>query len=182
MIKDHEKNLEQFLLELENADNSWPNMNWVKVSGLNSIYILKLNRADLDSDTHLHYCGYVGVPKSHPYYDKIDCMGGNMFFREMESQLFTNESIDVDVHGGVTYTGGMDGWGKDYFFIGFDSAHMMDACTTEELKDFPFTSSFKPWSYMKEQVFNLYKQLEQVESNALISTSINKENGHVDNN
>ena len=55
MIKDHEKNLEQFLLELENADNSWPNMNWVKVSGLNSIYILKLNRADLDSDTHLHY-------------------------------------------------------------------------------------------------------------------------------
>lgn len=57
-----------------------------------------------------HLCGYVGLPKWHPYYGK-DYNG-----------------IDVEVHGGLTFSQQGDGerWDKDLWWLGFDCAHSQD--------------------------------------------------------
>jgi len=57
-----------------------------------------------------HLCGYVGLPKWHPYYSK------------------TYNDIDVDVHGGLTYASEGDGeyLPKGLWWIGFDCAHARD--------------------------------------------------------
>lgn len=55
-------------------------------------------------------CGYVKLPEDHPLY------GVN--YTEY------SDCVDIDVHGGVTFSGnmvGMDGW-----FVGFGMAHFED--------------------------------------------------------
>lgn len=62
--------------------------------------------------------GYVAVPPGHPLH--------GMFYND----------IDIDIHGGLTYSGPTDNWqpgtlpeelvGKDYWAIGFDTAHCDD--------------------------------------------------------
>ena len=52
-----------------------------------------------------HRCGYVKVPKDHPYYG------------------LDYDDMHIDVHGGVTYAEHY----KDGFWIGFDCAHLGDA-------------------------------------------------------
>ncbi len=54
-----------------------------------------------------HYCGYVSIPKSHPFHGKD--------YGEVEQ---------LDVHGGLTFSGncfGDTGWA-----FGFDCAHVGD--------------------------------------------------------
>ena len=69
-----------------------------------------------------HWCGYVGVPASHPLHGR------------------DGDSIDVEVHGGVTFSGGCSGGdpstsichvveageADDVWWFGFDCAHSMD--------------------------------------------------------
>lgn len=69
-----------------------------------------------------HWCGYVGVPADHPLHGK------------------DGDSIDVEVHGGVTFAGGCSGGdpstsichvvspgeADDVWWFGFDCAHYMD--------------------------------------------------------
>ena len=57
-------------------------------------------------------CGYVAVPEGHPLHGK----GQNM-----DSPVH-----DLDVHGGVTFTGKLRSDGQQRFWIGFDMAHWCD--------------------------------------------------------
>ena len=71
------------------------------------------------------WCGYVGVPPSHPWHGKD-----------------YNDLEDVIVHGGVTFTGDCgegppaqtichvpeEGTPEDLWWIGFDCAHLFDFC------------------------------------------------------
>jgi hypothetical protein len=59
-------------------------------------------------------CGYVGIPKDHRFWG-IGYEESNVELRE----------IEVDVHGGLTYSAeGDDGW----WYFGFDTAHADDFC------------------------------------------------------
>jgi hypothetical protein len=60
-----------------------------------------------------HRCGYVSVPKDHPWHGK------------------TYNDVDLDVHGGLTYAGMEDG---DWWF-GYDCAHLGDARDPELMSD-----------------------------------------------
>ena len=64
-----------------------------------------------------NWCGYVGVPRGHQAYGLDDSL------------------IDMDVHGGLTYSGRcngeichtpQEGMPDDVWWLGFDTAHYMD--------------------------------------------------------
>ena len=61
-------------------------------------------------ETSGHLCGYVGVPKSHPFYDR--------FYAELDD-------VGLDVHGGITFSGEMR-YGLGLWWFGFDCAHSND--------------------------------------------------------
>lgn len=68
-----------------------------------------------------HRCGYIGLPKGHPYYGK------------------DYDDIDVEVHGGWTYAGKSEEYpveSNNLWWIGFDCAHYMDAKDIELIKSF----------------------------------------------
>lgn len=56
-----------------------------------------------------HYCGYVGVPKSHPFY-KRGC----------------DSLQNIIVHGGLTFSGFFPACDTDTWWLGFDCAHAGD--------------------------------------------------------
>lgn len=58
-----------------------------------------------------HRCGYVLIPDGHPWHAVNDTRDGPLG--------------NVDVHGGVTWTGPLDP--DDNWWIGFDCAHLGDA-------------------------------------------------------
>lgn len=66
------------------------------------------------------YCGYAVIPEDHPFYgaDYDDVEG------------------DVDVHGGLTFSGELDG--IDGFLLGFDCNHYGDS---PEVQDEEYTLS-----------------------------------------
>lgn len=53
-----------------------------------------------------HFCAYVGIPKSHPYYGK------------------SYDDMELEVHGGITYA--KEDPEKEIHWIGFDCAHFGD--------------------------------------------------------
>ena len=61
-----------------------------------------------------HWCGYVGVPKSHPWFGKD----------------YMDIKIGIPVHGGLTFAGnepaGFSDPNMNWWFLGFDCAHHMD--------------------------------------------------------
>ena len=101
-----------------------------------------------------HWCGYVGVVKDHPYFQKDynDC--------------------DVDVHGGLTFASLCDhkekpetgvchipepGEDDHVWWLGFDCAHLGDLCPA-----YDYThnySSYKDLGYVKYQCEQLARQL-----------------------
>jgi hypothetical protein len=60
-----------------------------------------------------HRCGYVSVPKDHPWHGK------------------TYDEVGLDVHGGLTYAGMRD----DLWWFGYDCAHLGDARDPELMSD-----------------------------------------------
>lgn len=58
-------------------------------------------------DSHDGWCGYVGIPYAHPWYE------------------LDYERIDADVHGGLTYSDFRSGPGG-LWFVGFDCMHYGD--------------------------------------------------------
>ena len=59
-----------------------------------------------------HRCGYVGLPKGHPYFGKKDVDA----FR-----------LPLSVHGGITYgKGGLEEKTPDTWWLGFDCNHVGD--------------------------------------------------------
>ena len=105
-------------------------------------------------------CGYVGVPKQH-----------SLFEKDYNSVY---ESLDVDVHGGLTFAGlcspspDVDHKGvchieegaanKIVWWLGFDCAHAWDISPTYDYS-FDHDSSYKNIDYVKNEVDNLAKQL-----------------------
>jgi len=94
-----------------------------------------------------HLCGYVGLPKWHPYYG------------------WDYDEIDVDVHGGLTFSARGRGkrWKKGYWWIGFDCGHAGDLVPVVE----SFTQDAK-WfrgliyrniEYVKAELKHLAEQL-----------------------
>lgn len=99
-----------------------------------------------------HYCGYVGIDKTHPLYDKpygdhCNCLSkmlkevldGPIGKRGIMSIMFRaanseTASMDIvfDVHGGVTFSDFMDE-NKDIYWIGFDCDHVGDNVETQDL-------------------------------------------------
>ena len=170
------KDVKQFLSEAHNESGKYGGRIWVEVNGLHSIYILKISRnmhgtEEYDDNfINLHYCGYVGIPKSNPLYKKISDFGGNAYDAD-------EDILDVYAHGGITFTGWMKEWGKDYFFVGFDCAHFTDACCVADLNKDTMVNgaTFKSWDYTKVEVYGLYEQLSKVESESFVSNIMKKE-------
>ena len=82
--------------------------------------------------THGYACGYVGVPKGHPWY-------GQDYY-----------SVDVSIHGGLTYSGkNPSSKIDDLWWLGFDTAHFGD------------TMQNCSKAYCENEVASLLKQAEE---------------------
>lgn len=95
-----------------------------------------------------HPCGYVEIPKNHPYYGKCDCDAFD---------------LPIDVHGGITY----GGYGlhtivdTEKFLLGWDYNHYNDySCMNHYL----FMDNGKMWTTeeMFEDVKSVIQQLCEV--------------------
>lgn len=81
---------------------------------------------------HGGWCGYVGVPKSHPgfgmsynpvpYEDLSDAI---IWWRKHVTMHTAYKIEDIRVHGGLTYAGSLDK-DKSLHWFGFDCAHAGD--------------------------------------------------------
>ena len=142
----------------ENELANLHNRTWIKVNGLNHIYILKV-RANLISEERMFYCGYVGVPKSHPYFG---------------FDYDNSDAFSIPAHCGLTFGWTMDEYGKDYWFFGFDCGHYNDSSSVEDLKS-KNPCTFKTFEFAKDGVFSMYEYLSQVDSDEFIVKAIRKE-------
>lgn len=103
-----------------------------------------------------HWCGYVGVPKGHPWHG--------------EANYFWDRKDGPDVHGGVTYGDKCAGHichvpapgePDDVWWIGFDCAHSGDlspadnAHSRRALREW---ETYKPESYVRAEVERLAQQ------------------------
>lgn len=103
-----------------------------------------------------HWCGYVGVPKGHPWHG--------------ESNYFWDRQDGPEVHGGITYgeacAGAIchvpaPGEPDDVWWIGFDCAHSGDlspadnAHSRRALREW---ETYKPESYVRAEVERLAQQ------------------------
>lgn len=115
---------------------------------------------------HGSLCGYVGVSQGHPFFKK----GGYDF--------------DLEVHGGITFTGGCDSnyepsmgichidpSNDNVWWLGFDCGHFMDvspamAARLKIVEDFPaidFAKCYRNIDYVTAEVQSLAKQLKALE-------------------
>lgn len=117
-------------------------------------------------NTHmLNWCGYVGVPKGHPFYGKH------------------YDEVEVDVHGGLTFAGPCNanichtpksGKTDDVWWLGFDCAHAWDLTPFDAMRTIPglaylsrserFTGErmkehYRDLRYVKEQCHKLTEQI-----------------------
>lgn len=104
-----------------------------------------------------HLCGYVGIPKEHPLYEMpYSKRLAKSFWQEIVDRPFRGSSIDmllashdykngelgptlsyyIDVHGGVTYSGGNDTYpieDSGLWWFGFDCGHFGDSPEVQDL-------------------------------------------------
>ena len=73
------------------------------------IYIKYNNDFFLPVYPNGYYCGYVKIPTLHPFYGEK--------YQDLE---------DIDVHGGLTFSGYLDDIGEDKYLLGFDCGHAGD--------------------------------------------------------
>ena len=81
------------------------------------------------------FCGYVVIPEDHPFYGED--------YDEVEGY--------VDVHGGVTFSGELDG--IDGFLLGFDCNHY---CDSPEVQDEEYT--FNECKRLVDQLIEIDKR------------------------
>ncbi len=108
----------------------------------------------------LNWCGYVGISKSHPYYQM--------------------DELDLNVHGGVTYSSlcseiichFSDNESEPLFWLGFDCAHCDDLVPKMlQFMDYPKhallfgrSSNYKNVDYVMHEVKYLAEQLREIEN------------------
>lgn len=101
-------------------------------------------------------CGYVGVPRNHPAYKK------------------DYDSIDVNVHGGLTYASRCagnichivePGEDDDVWWLGFDCAHYMDYIPgMKSFSSIMRDGSYRDVSYVKSECERLAQQLAEAKN------------------
>jgi len=117
-------------------------------------------------------CGYVKIPKLHPFYNK-DC--------------FEKEICNLNVHGGITFSSHITNHEclSDGYWLGFDAIHITDMLDYDEMSKeslkasklfnqfvkeldeiFPLPNNFakkiRNTGFMESQCRNLCEQLAQV--------------------
>ena len=119
-----------------------------------------------------HLCGYVGVSKGHPYFEKT-YSGGWEDHTDPESRL--------DVHGGLTFSEfcadnqeegicHVPGEGEDdhVWWFGFDCAHHMDRSfflakdLPKSTMDIFATGVYRDLEYVRQECTSLAKQLKDI--------------------
>lgn len=103
-------------------------------------------------DIYGHLCGYIDIPKCHPFYQKH------------------YDEIEIDVHGGLTFSDVIDG----FWTIGFDCAHYCDYKPGYEMYKrnsvfndlFPIPESFKKHALFNPEYRNIAFCIEQCKSMA----------------
>lgn len=81
--------------------------------------------------------GYVGLPRGHRYFG------------------VSYDDIDVDVHGGLTFSGHRDEHGgEDIWWLGFDCAHAGDL-----VPDMRMSGTYRDIAYVRAEVERLAAQL-----------------------
>jgi len=135
-----------------------------------------------------HLCGYVGLPKWHPYYGKdyneclLGCGGEVSDFPPMKKRDIYNWNCTYEkdhpsleklirVHGGLTFSQQGDGerWDKDLWWLGFDCAHAWDlipgmyekygGVLPEKFMHLERDEVYRNIEYLTEEVKHLAEQL-----------------------
>ncbi len=112
-----------------------------------------------------HLCGYLNIPKTHPWYGK------------------TYDHIDCEVHGGLTFS--QEEISNDWF-IGFDCGHNMDISpglqgfknhfNAQFKAKYPFASpmlfesSYKNMAFVQKELMHLVDQAIEVDQRNVAST------------
>ncbi len=100
-------------------------------------------------------CGYVGVPKGHPWFGK------------------DYDDVEVDVHGGLTFASPCqlgaeaeaichkpaEGESDQVWWLGFDCAHLGDLCPTMRRIAHNHRDVYRPIAYVEQECCSLAKQV-----------------------
>lgn len=79
------------------------------------IYIRHINDVFVSSFPYGYYCGYVVLPFSHSFYGK--------YWLELD---------DIDVHGGITFSGVLHDISHVNYLLGFDCGHAGDDINVQD--------------------------------------------------
>ena len=103
-----------------------------------------------------HWCGYVGLPKSHPWY------GVSAYDDILDHNLDVTKISDiVEVHGGITYASFHKPHGceePDLWWFGFDCGHAWDIVPLDN--DWPSDGVYRNFEFVEDQLDKLVIQLE----------------------
>ena len=122
--------LQEHSIEASTCDYNLDSPYWFIHKG----YIYNIRRNNFNV-----WLGYVYIPQGHPCFDKF-C-----------------EDIDVQIHGGLTYSGLTKLNGIDYYIVGFDCAHYDDIIPEH---DYIFEgSTYKDYNFVKQETIQLAEQL-----------------------
>jgi hypothetical protein len=118
------------------------------------------------------WCGYVGVPLTHPLYG-IDC---DDIYEESASE---EAMMEIEVHGGLTYSDReiLDNpTDEETWWFGFDCGHFGDIMPflADVLPNSVFANfgEYKDIEYVKKETENLAVQLKKVEDWAKLEKTI----------
>ena len=117
----------------------------------------------LRHQTSKHLCGYVYVPKSHPWFKKeySDPLSEDP---DSEGWGYSPESM-LSVHGGITFSGKHRGEKKVWCF-GFDCAHL-DDLVPGMIHYGLSKGKYRNWEYVKKECEQLAEQLATYEPKRL---------------
>lgn len=131
------------------------------------------------------WCGYVGVPKSHPWYGKgysdtikptPDMLGPRdpddhgaidllcMSFSGTSPEEALSITLAMRIHGGLTYAADHEPFGKPdgLWWFGFDCAHAGDLCPGMERYGFHDGDIYRDQQYVVAECQSLAAQLARI--------------------
>jgi hypothetical protein len=90
------------------------------------------------------WCGYVGIPSDHPLFKKKDL-----------------DELNLDVHGGITWSDFLEDENDGLYYIGFDCAHYLDVIPFMYMHVPTFTNEgiYRDADYVRQEIRNLVDQI-----------------------
>ena len=133
-----------------------------------------------------HLCGYVGIPKEHPFFDKDYTSNVQLTDEQFEEwknsstegigimsmlsiamareEIEESKRVEVEAllraHGGITFSAKIEDCDKDLWFFGFDCAHSGDY---QPWSDYHDLGAYRDIEYVKDQTNKLAEQLKEWE-------------------